>query len=264
MVDESTLQQLADKYNWWMGFATILVAVGILGEYIVHFMFDKEARRGKLQVFSTILFGIFVFGGVVGEYLAGSKLSEVAGRIQRAADAEAASLNRKAADASAAAEKARKEADSYELEIAEANQQAAEANERTAKLEAVVSWRGFSQTQHDKFVRTMEAARPGFSSTVWLESVLGHLEAKSFANQIYLAISQAGIPTTGAPGLSSCATCFGVWICVNQNAARSVSQDANMLRQALEAAGVQAIQNCIDPANTQGSKIINIIVGPKQ
>jgi cytochrome c biogenesis protein CcdA len=70
-MDKNALEQLMSSYNFWMGVSTIAVAVGILGEYVAHFIFEKEARKNKLAVVVSILFGAAVLGGVVGEYLCG-------------------------------------------------------------------------------------------------------------------------------------------------------------------------------------------------
>jgi hypothetical protein len=83
----------------------------------------------------SILFGTFVLGGVVGEYIFGSKLSEVAVKVQRIADAEVAQSNKDAAAAFRDAEIARREADSFELDIANAKKGTAEALKYAAKAE---------------------------------------------------------------------------------------------------------------------------------
>jgi hypothetical protein len=134
-MDKSTLEQLLSSYNWWMGASTVAVAIGILGEYVAHFIFEKEARGNRLQIAMSIFFGTFVLGGVVGEYIFGSKLSDVAIRIQRIADAEVAQSNKDAAAARRDAEIARREADSFELDIIAAKKGTAEALDRTAKAE---------------------------------------------------------------------------------------------------------------------------------
>jgi hypothetical protein len=87
----------------------------------------------------SILFGVLVLGGVVGEYIFGARLSEVAGQLQRMADTEVAQSNKDAAAARKEAEIARKEADSFELDIANAKKAAAEALERAAKAEENLS-----------------------------------------------------------------------------------------------------------------------------
>ena len=97
-MDKAALEKLLSAYDWWMGFSTIAVAIGILGEYIAHFIFEKEKRSLSEKVF-TIAFAILVLGGVVGEYVFGSRLSAVSSELQRASDKEVAELNREAGEA---------------------------------------------------------------------------------------------------------------------------------------------------------------------
>ena len=49
--------------------STIVVAVGILGECVAHFIFEKDARKNKAAMSVSILLGLFVVGGVVGEFI---------------------------------------------------------------------------------------------------------------------------------------------------------------------------------------------------
>lgn len=134
-MDKSTLEKLLFTYNWWMGVSTVAVAVGILGEYVAHFIFEKEARRNRLAATFSVVFGVLVLGGVVGEYMFGSRLSDVSGEIQRVADKEVAELNKQAQEARKAAEDARRETGSFGRDIANANARAADANKRAAKAE---------------------------------------------------------------------------------------------------------------------------------
>jgi hypothetical protein len=108
-MDKKALEQLMSFYNWWMGAATIAVALGILGEYLTHFIFEKEARRNKLEMALTILFGVAVLCGVVGEFLCGHKLSQVSDELQRIADKEVADANLQAAQANERAARAERE-----------------------------------------------------------------------------------------------------------------------------------------------------------
>jgi hypothetical protein len=109
-MNKSALEQLLSSYNWWMGLSTIAVAVGILGEYVAHFIFEKDARENKREMAVSILFGVLVLGGVVGEYIFASKLSQVAETLQQMADAEVAQANKDAAQANERAANAEKEA----------------------------------------------------------------------------------------------------------------------------------------------------------
>ena len=133
-MDKTALEHLLSSYNWWMGISTVGVAVGILGEYVAHFVFEKEARRNKLELAISILCGVLVLGGVVGEWIFGSKLAQASERLQRIADTEVASSNAQAEAAHREAETARKEADSFELDIAKAKKDSANAGKEAARL----------------------------------------------------------------------------------------------------------------------------------
>lgn len=201
-MDKSALEQLLSTYNWWMGVSTVAVAIGILGEYVAHFIFEKEARENKPEIFFSILFGILVLGGVVGEYRFGSKLSGVAGQLQTRADIEVAELNKEAATATERASKAeenlgnaKREAAKADEHSAVAEQRAAEANriaeeERLArvKIEATVAWRRLSAAQQADLGTTMLQYRVlshnlGYS---------GEAETQQFANDIANALKGSG------------------------------------------------------------------------
>jgi outer membrane murein-binding lipoprotein Lpp len=126
-MDKNVLEQLLSSYNWWMGLSTIAVAIGILGEYVAHFIFEEEARRNRLQMIVSVLFGVLVLGGVVGEYLFGKKLSQVSEQLQQVADAEVAQFNREAAQA-------RRDAETAKGDAAKANERAAKNETESAQL----------------------------------------------------------------------------------------------------------------------------------
>jgi len=132
-MDKTALEQLLSSYNWWMGISTVAVAIGILGEYVAHFVFEKEARRNKREMTVSILCGVLVLGGVVGEWIFGSKLSQASEQLQRIADTEVAESNKDAAAALKDAEATRKQSADTNKRAAEAEQHAAQENERAAK-----------------------------------------------------------------------------------------------------------------------------------
>jgi outer membrane murein-binding lipoprotein Lpp len=157
-VDKNALEHLLSSYNWWMGVSTVAVAIGILGEYVAHFIFEEDARRNKREMAVSILFGVLVLGGVVGEYIFGKKLSQASEQLQQMADAEVAQSNKDAAQA-------RRDAETAKGDAAKANEKAGKANERAsknekeaaqlrkdaAKLEASVEWRRLSKEQKKAF-----------------------------------------------------------------------------------------------------------------
>jgi hypothetical protein len=152
-MDKTALEQLISRFNWWMGISTIAVAIGILGEYVSESIFERKHRR-KSEVILSIVFGVLVLGGVVGEYIFGSKLSDSSGELQRQADLEVAGFNAKSeaarksaaeADERAAraseragkaeehAAEASKKAESFRLQIADSNERAAKAEQHAAE-----------------------------------------------------------------------------------------------------------------------------------
>jgi len=139
-MDKNALEQGLSSYNWWMGVSTVAVAAGILGEYVAHFAFEKEARRNRLEMGISILFGVLVLGGVVGEYVFGKRLSQVSEELQQIADVEVAQSNKDAAQARRDAETAKQQSADGVERAGKAEQRAAEANgtaeqERLARVE---------------------------------------------------------------------------------------------------------------------------------
>lgn len=194
-----------------MGLSTVAVAIGILGEYIAHFVFEKEARENRLEMSISILFGVLVLGGVVGEYIFGEKLSQASKQLQRIADSEVAQANKDAAEARKDAEVAQKNTEGFHLQIAQANDRAAKnereaaqlrkdaEDERTArvKIEAAVGWRSLDEKEK----RGIGEALADFSSkagaSIWYNG--SSTEAEMFAEDIAEALRFGHITTT-APG----------------------------------------------------------------
>ena len=110
----SALEELLVGYERGMGWATVIVAVGILGEVILPLVFGKE-KRPPLEVALTILCGILLFGGVAGEYVAGSRISTVGQRLREISDEEVARAGKDAAEANARAAEANEKAERERL-----------------------------------------------------------------------------------------------------------------------------------------------------
>jgi hypothetical protein len=125
---KNALEQLLSSYNWWMGASTIAVALGILGEYVAHFIFEEEARRNKREMAISVLFGALVLGGVVGEYIFGKRLTQVSEQLQQIADEAVAKSNKDAAQA-------RRDAETAKGDASKADEKAGKANARAGRLE---------------------------------------------------------------------------------------------------------------------------------
>jgi hypothetical protein len=107
-----------------LGFGVVLV-IGLVGEVAKS---DKWKKRVRL-------FEMLVIIGVAGELIADGGVFLFSRHLQTISEAEYSGLNKQAADAYKQAEVARKEADSFELDIAKAKKQAADALDRAAKAE---------------------------------------------------------------------------------------------------------------------------------
>jgi hypothetical protein len=222
-MDKNVLEQLLSSYNWWMGVSTVAVALGILGEYVAHFVFEKEARRNRLEMVISILFGVLVLGGVVGEYVFGKRLSQVSQQLQQIADAEVAQYNKDAAQARKdaeivkqqsadtneraakaeqhaaeeneraskalkSAEIARKKAEEFQLQIAQANERAANAERETARLTERVADRTLTDAQA---VSIAEKINPFVGQRVQIMTYWDASEPMGLANRILLALKLA-------------------------------------------------------------------------
>jgi hypothetical protein len=275
-----------------MGLSTVAVAVGILGEYVAHFIFEKEARDNKREMVVSILFGVLVLGGVVGEYIFGKKLSQVSEQLQQIADTEVAQSNRdaaaarkdaelartqsaatyeraaqaeqhasqenaRAAKALEAAEVARKNAEGFRLQIAQANERAANAERETARLTQRLADRSLSDAQ----VRAMTLRLLPFSGQEVVVVTYDSKETVGLANKLIAAITLAGwkyIPQNGVMigGIS------GVLVFYHPKADAKAVEAANTLVSALNERGIEAAIRLENPNNPISNRL-EMSVGTK-
>jgi hypothetical protein len=280
-VEKGALEQLMSVYNWWMGVSTIAVAIGILGEYVAHFIFEKDARKNKTALAVSSLLGLFVLGGVVGEFICGHKLSQVSDQLQRIADKEVAGANQIAASAQSAAEaarkessqnneraakaledadKARKEALKFQLQIAQADERAANAEKETAKLTQRFAARNLSEVQIKAIA---DKIRPFAGQEFDVTPYWDLKESMAIANRItsglqyagwsYVAPKQYGFMLGGIAGVQ-------VW--VHPTADDKVKNAANALIAALNEQGIESELRQQNPANPPDPKL-HLNVGTK-
>jgi len=259
-MDKSTLEHLLSSYNWWMGLSTVTVAIGILGEYIAHFIFEEDVRRNKREMAVSVLFGVLVLGGVVGEYIFGKKLSQASEQLQEIADGEVAQANRDAARARKDAESARREADSFELDIAQANERAANAERETARLTSKLADRTLSNTQVAAIAMKLV---PYAGQEVEIVAYMQDKESVGIANRILAAFNAAGwkyIRPEHWVGLIG--GIVGVFVNVDETDAH-LTQAAKAVVSALNEQGILAeLQPKNDPSHTD--KRITVSVGAKR
>jgi hypothetical protein len=280
-MDKATLEQLMATYNWWMGVSTIAVAVGILGEYLAHFILEKEARKNKAALVVSILLGLCVLGGVVGEFISGHKLSQASDQLQRIADKDVADANQVAAFAQSAAEtarkessqnneraakaledaeKARKEALKFQLQMAQANERAAKAEKETAKLTQRFAARVLNDAQLKTIAnKTRPFAGQEFDVTPYWDLK----ESMAIANQISSGLQHAGWnyvpPKQSSLMLGGVA---GVQVWVHPTADQKVKAAANALISVLNEQGIESELRLQNPANPPDTKL-HLNVGTK-
>jgi hypothetical protein len=272
-MDKNALEQLLSSYNWWMGVSTIAVAVGILGEYVAHFVFEEEARRNKREMAASILFGVLVLGGVVGEYVFGKKLTQVSEQLQQIADTEVAQSNRdaaaarkdaevartqsaatyeraaqaeqhaaqenaRAAKALESAEVARKNAEGFQLQIAQANERAADAERETARLTQRVADRTLTDGQATSVAGKIN---PFGGQRIQIMTYFDASEPMGLASRILLALRLAKwqyLPPPDHTILIGGIT--GVLVFIHPEAEQSTRNAAGALAGALNEEGIAA------------------------
>jgi hypothetical protein len=293
---KTVLEQLLSSYNWWMGLSTVAVAVGILGEYVSHFIFEEEARRNKREMAVSILFGVLVLGGVVGEYIFGKKLSQVSEQLQQIADTEVAQANKdaaaarkdaelartqsaatyeraalaeqhaaqenaRAAKALEAAEVARKNAEGLRLQIAQANERAANAERETARLTGELADRQLTDAQIKSIAERLKL----YSGQQY--QVLAYWDSKesaAIAERIHKALETATwtfLPFKEWHALMGGLVGINVWL--HPNADEPTKAAAAALVTALLNEGIQAELRLQNPKDTQ-SNTITLDIGSKR
>jgi hypothetical protein len=172
------LEALITAHNWWLGVFTITVALGILAETLVEFFFSKNKPRAETVL--TVICSVAVLGGVVGEYIQGSNVSDSASELQQMADNDVARLYKQAGQLS-------KDAESARGDIATANARVAEADARAKEAEA-------------QELQLAQQFKPRFLSFPAKEADRIAKRLKPFANQAIDVFWLGGDPDTAILG----------------------------------------------------------------
>ena len=278
-----------------MGVSTIAVAIGILGEYVAHFIFEEEARRNKREMAVSILFGVLVLGGVVGEYNFGKKLTQVSEQLQQIADVEvaqsnsdaaaarkdaelartqsavtyeraaqaeqhAAQENARAAQALEAAETARKNAEGFRLQIAQANERAASAERETAKLTNRFADRSLTDGQ----VMAIAGKLKQFGGQEYDFTVYWSLtEPMAIANRVNTALMLAGWKYLKKGGGMLLGGVAGVTVSASREAKPDTKRAVQTLASALNTEGIAAEAREDEFSDNPTHNKIQITIGTK-
>jgi hypothetical protein len=247
-----------------VSFGWLLIVVGVAGEFVADSFVSKA--DGFVQKFDEILLAD-------AQKKTGTASERAAKAFERATqtEREASQENERAAQALAAAELARKDAEGLELQISQAKeraaaaeQHAAEANEKTEeehtarlKLEAQLAPRRVSSEQE----AMMKARLRGFKKyQITLFAIAGNPETSDFAADLESVFKAAGFTVENTPGMLFGGTARGLFASVGTNRV----EDAKLLAQALFDAGLittplpAEVNNATDAAD----KLL-LRIGPK-
>jgi len=159
----NSLDAVRKIHNALEGGALLFFAGLVAFDTLAHF--NKKYEK-LFEEIALLLFAVAVFAEICA-YPYSRRNDELSGQALTATEAEIARLRVIASTAEA-------KANSFALEIATANQRAAEANERTAKIQAAVADRDLSPEQQ-RNIRGQCARFSGMS--VWIRSYPNDLEA---------------------------------------------------------------------------------------
>jgi hypothetical protein len=116
------LEVAVKSANLWAGRSTLILAIGILGEYALLPFLEKKRWHRLAKIF----FAVLVVAGIVGEYEFSSQIAQYASDLQIISDHELAG-------AVATAGKAIDRATNAETHLADANQKSSEAQRDAAQ-----------------------------------------------------------------------------------------------------------------------------------
>jgi hypothetical protein len=167
----SSLETSLDSWGHWLAAATLLVVIGLVLEYWYQVKKLAKERPFRWRAFQELMGAVLVTVGVAGELLVQMRSSRIETALRDVNHNIEASLNKQAGDA---------------------RREAAEANERTARILATIADRDLSQGQQ---LQVASVLRQFSGRMVRLRSYPGDGEAKRLGLEIQAALELAGIHT---------------------------------------------------------------------
>ena len=264
----TTKEQLEAAISWantWSGRSTLLLVIGILGEYVVPPFLDDKNWRTKA---TKVIFALFVVLGIGGEYVFSSKISQGAGELQRLSDGElkqaqkdAAAAYQKAADADAqlavtktqatkaeqAAASARTGQQKLGIDLAKQEERAAIAEKALLELQERNKPRILNAKQQQEIA---DRLRLYSAQKLNLFAYSGENEIVGITNSIIMALGKngAGWSVSVFTGNENGRAIAGVLVEVKNTATMTDRKAASALVAALKTENLEV--NGPEPANT--------------
>ena len=193
MMEKKVLEHALSVNNWWMSVSTIAIAIGILGEYALEFVFEKEITKNKTRMAIWLFFGAVVIGGVVGEWLVERRSSLVSELLQQGNDSEVVRANAAAAKTQANARVAENRAAEAQREAARLRKALQQERMARRQLEVAATGRSLSPTVRSKMVKRLKVYS---RQRAWILYEPIDPEARQFAIEMASMLAQANwMPT---------------------------------------------------------------------
>ena len=180
------------------GRSTLLLAIGILGEYVgLPFLETKWWYKP-----TKIVFAVLVVAGIVGEYEFSSRISQYADELQRLSDREIAKISdtskgfdskiaeaqRGTAEAQRDSQIARKNGEQLKVQSAQLTKENLTLQADLLKLRERVAWRRIDKEQYDRAILLL---KPYAGASVVLRR-LEDAEAATFADDTEKLLTDSG------------------------------------------------------------------------
>ena len=179
------LEAIIKSDNIWAGRSTLVLALGILGEYVVLPFFDDARTTGKRPL--KILFAVLVVAGIVGEYEFSSRIARSADKLQQISDQELTDATMNAGAAIERASKADERAFKNEKEAARLTKLAEDERTARVKIEAKVAWRHLTDEQQREIASELGRRFTGTQGlSLWFST--GDTESSVFGGDIAKAL----------------------------------------------------------------------------
>jgi hypothetical protein len=135
------LAALIKSENLWAARSTLILAIGILGEYVILPLLEKKEKhpRSTARTLVKAAFALLVVAGIGGEYWFSSKIADHALELQTLADAELQAVTADVGNTHLAAEKAAAAADRADASAQQANKAAGDAGRAAENSKAVAA-----------------------------------------------------------------------------------------------------------------------------
>jgi len=173
------LEAIIASDSIWAGRSTLVLAFGILGEYVI--LPFLEEKKGHWKRAAKAFCAILVLAGIVGEYGFSKRIARLASELQTISDSELA-------DATDRASRAEERASANDKEAKRLGKLAADEALARVRIEENITWRRLTRAQQSTIGAHLRRFA-GQPANMWYSN--GDKETETFALEIAAALYQA-------------------------------------------------------------------------